>query len=325
MGSPHHLIHHQQKELLIMSNFNSVQLEQAATPDQRASWQKAIEADQRLNGTGFTPASPSVTLGGKVMEIQAGSTTGNDRIINRGVQSADVAFIRPGRVTIGGVETSIEAAIAGGFMTREQASSGFKQPVQPTVQAGTGTEQANKEAPKATTEQPTTEAAQVAVEAGKVLDSLDQAIGSHAVDMALDGAVESGDLPEDGLPEGVTNEHVEAVVAGYTAQANNTLAHVGASVTMLEETLTDDELRDARRATVQNNADLMHDLGRQAVERLARMPESDPSAFAEMMEGMTPAERRALRQTDRGEWTVSVPGYPEMSFAAAVRTGIVRV
>ncbi|TCV55149.1 hypothetical protein [Agrobacterium tumefaciens] len=308
-----------------MSNFHSIQLEQAATPEQRASWQRALEAEQRINGTAFTPASPTATIGGKVMEIQAGTTSGNDKFISRGVQSADVSFTSPGRVMIGGVETTIEGAIAAGLMTREEAASGFKQPVQPKAQAGAGTEQATKEAPKATTEEPATEAAQAAAEAGKVLDSLDQAIGSHAVDMALESAAESGEMPEDGLPEGVTSEHVAAVVAGYTAQANDTLSHVGASVSMLEETLTDAELRDARRATVQNNADLMHDLGRQAVERLARMPETNPDAFAEMMEGMSPAERSVLRQKPRGEWTVAIPGYPEMSFAAAVRTGIVRV
>jgi len=308
-----------------MSNFHSIQLDQAATPEQRASWQRALEAEQRINGTAFTPASPTATIGGKVMEIHAGTTSGNDGTIQRGVQSAVVSFTNPGRVMIGGVETTIESAIAAGLMTREQASTGFKQPVQPKAQAGAGTEQATKETPKATTEEPTTEAAQAAAEAGKVLDSLDQAIGSHAVDMALDSAVDSGDLPEDGLPEGVTIEHIEAVVAGYTAQANDTLAHVGASVTMLEETLTDRELRDARRATVQNNAELMHDLGRQAVERLARMPETNPDAFAEMMEDMDPTERGVLRQSPRGEWTVAIPGYPEMSFAAAVRTGIVRV
>lgn len=309
-----------------MSNFHSIQLEHAATPEQRASWQRALEAEQRINGTAFTPASPTATIGGKVMEIHAGTTSGNDRIVNHGVQSADVtSAMKAGRVMIGGVETTIESAIAAGLMTREEAAAGFKQPVQPKAQAGAGTEQATKETPKATTEEPATEAAQAAAEAGKVLDSLDQAIGSHAVDMALDSAVDSGDLPEDGLPEGVTSEHVEAVVAGYTAQANDTLAHVGASVTMLEETLTDNELRDARRATVQNNAELMHNLGRQAVERLARMPETNPDAFAEMMEDMDPTERGVLRQSPRGEWTVAIPGCPEMSFAAAVRTGIVRV
>lgn len=310
-----------------MSNFHSIQLEQAATPEQRASWQRALEAEQRINGTAFTPASPTATIGGKVMEIHAGTTSGNDRVINHGVQSADVtAAMKAGHVIIGGIETTIESAIAAGLMTREEATAGFKQPVQPKAQAGAGTEQATKETPKATTEEPATEAAQAAAEAGKVLDSLDQAIGSHAVDMALNSVVEDGYLPETGeLPEGVDQGHVFAVMAGYVAQAQSTLSDVGSSVSMLMETLTDDELRDARRATVQNNAELMHNLGRQAVERLARMPERDPEGFAEMMEGMSPEERSVLNQTARGEWTVFIPGYPEMSFAAAVRNGIVRV
>jgi hypothetical protein len=91
------------------------------------------------------------------------------------------------------------------------------------------------------------------------------------------------------------------------------------------ELCTDDELRDARRATIHNSSERLEEIGRAAVERLASLPMRDPEEFAERLEGMSTAERKALRRTANGEWTVTVPGYPEMAFGAAVRTGIVKL
>src|SRR5690606_8554959 len=121
-------------------------------------------------------------------------------------------------------------------------------------------------------EETASQAAQAAKEAGEVLDSLDQTLGAHVVDTALDEVIESGYLPEaDELPEGADLGHVIKVMAGYVAQANSVLADAGASVPLLMETLDDDELRDARRATVKNDPDRMKELGRVAVDRLSRM------------------------------------------------------
>lgn len=308
-----------------MGNVTTTVLDHATTPEQREAWAKALDAENRRNGTAFIPAEPSVTLGGKVTEIHAGSA--NDHHRSYGVQTVTASpGLRPGHVVIGGVETTVEAAIAAGLMTREEAAQGFKQPVQSQAKAGTGDDKATKEASEVDREETASEAAQAAKEAGEVLDSLDQTLGAHVVDAALDEVIESGYLPEaDELPEGADLGHVIKVMAGYVAQANSVLADAGASVPLLMETLDDEELRDARRATVKNDPDRMRELGRVAVDRLARMPELDPEGFAEMLEGMSPAERKCLTQNARGDWIVSIPDKPAMGFGAAVRMGFVRV
>lgn len=137
---------------------------------------------------------------------------------------------------------------------------------------------------------------------------------------------DSGYIPDaNQLPEGVTSAQVESIVAGYVAAADNALSTVKSSVDMLMETLTDGELREARLATIMNDTTKMQHLGRQAVDRLSMLPERNPQAFAEMIEGMSPNERKALSQNSRGDWVVTVPGRKPMGFAFAVKEGIVRV
>jgi hypothetical protein len=67
-------------------------------------------------------------------------------------------------------------------------------------------------------------------------------------------------------------------------------------------------------------------LGKLAVDRLAQMPTNDPETFLQMVTDMDPKTRDMIRH-DRssGEWIVTVPGRPEMSYGAAVRLGIVKV
>ncbi|WP_415393456.1 hypothetical protein [Paracoccus sp. SJTW-4] len=113
--------------------------------------------------------------------------------------------------------------------------------------------------------------------------------------------------------------------AGFMAQAENTLSGVGANVALLSEFCTDDELRQARQATVFGASDRLQEIGKAAVERLARMPEQDPEGFREMVEGMTAEERKMLHKRDDGGWTLRAPGHPEMSFGAAVLAGLVRI
>jgi hypothetical protein len=104
------------------------------------------------------------------------------------------------------------------------------------------------------------------------------------------------------------------------------LSGVGASVNMLMETLSPDELRDARRATVAGDSVKLQHLGSRAVEMLASMPTADPEAFSEMVEAMThEKERAALSRAENGDWLVTIPGKAPMNFGAAVRAGIVRV
>ncbi len=242
--------------------------------------------------------------------------------------------LAPGRVMIGGIETDIESAIASGLITREQAAFGsFNPPVQQQPKAVTGQQDAGQQDQSSVRKdagdqsEKLTEEARQAKEASDTLNTLDATIGAAAVDAALAEVVDSGYIPEDGsLPEGVTIADVIKVHAGYVAQANNQLAEVGASVDMLMDFCNSDELRDARQATIHGSHDRLQEIGRAAVERLATLPQSDPDQFAERLEGMTKAERACLRQhKNTGEWIVSIPGKPAMSYGAAVRMGLVRL
>ncbi|AWX92612.1 hypothetical protein DPM13_03685 [Paracoccus mutanolyticus] len=52
----------------------------------------------------------------------------------------------------------------------------------------------------------------------------------------------------------------------------------------------------ARQATVGQDRDTLKELGRMAQDRLARLPEKNPEAFADMIADMDPKERAALHQ-----------------------------
>lgn len=244
--------------------------------------------------------------------------------------------LRPGHVVIPGVgETTIEAAINAGLLPQGWTpQQGFKQPVAgDNLTAGGHTQ---KGAQKATegqrdgAEVDTDEATfasqkAAAEEAGRLLDAIDQSHGAAVTDAAISEVVETGYVPDE-LPEGVEPSAVDKIVAGYVAATNATLAETGASVPILMETLSDDELREARSAAVSNDPVKMKHLGRIAMTRLEQLPQTDPDGFREMLEGMTPAERKMLTQDDNsGQWVLRIPGRQPMSYGAAVRAGIIRV
>lgn len=144
----------------------------------------------------------------------------------------------------------------------------------------------------------------------------------------LEAVAESGDIESimDRLPEGFQAVQAKQVMAGYVAQANHTLSAVGSTVPMLEEFLDDDELRNARRATLSNSPDMLHELGRAAVDRLAALPQKDPKAFQEMVDGMDAKSKEMLRyDRQRGAWIMTMPDGSKMSYGAAVRMGIITV
>lgn len=236
---------------------------------------------------------------------------------------------RAGFIEVPGMgETPIEAAKAAGLIPtgwKEGDPLPFDHPADARkVDAGTPTPKVAQDHPDDAGDD-TLEAHRIKVANG-VIEKATAVHGGDIVMAAFDAVAESGEMPETGLPAGVTETMAQQVLAGYVAQANGALAASGASVALLQNVLTDDELRTARRVTIAGmNGDLEH-LGRVAVERLAKVPEEDPEGFADMIAGMNPKERKALRQDLRsGEWRVNVPGHPEMSFGAAVRMGIVRV
>lgn len=330
-----------------MANFESAQIGSNQTAEERDRLRNQLDWENRRFNQ---PSAPSVTIGGKVSSVVM---DGSGNAVSAGTSDVVTAVASPyraDRVIIGGVETSREAAIAAGLI-KPETPLGFKQPAAQTPPAGSsaldngavmaggldrqtlqqlhgaGDQRQPAEAPKAAAGDDGTTGRQAAADAAsQTLEGIAQRYGSHVVDAGLSEAVESGSLPgTEQLPEGVTQEHVERVVAGYVAVADDMLSEVGASVALLTETLSADELREARRATLAgDNLKLQH-YGRQAVERLASLPTRDPAGFADMVQNMRPDERKALRQTPNGDWKVSLPDGREMSFGTAVRQRVVRI
>lgn len=292
---------------------------QAAAPqpqDPMMGWRPAAEIAQRHEVT--------INQGGEI--TSANSTT---RV--SGHNTFTISQPRPGFVDVPGMgETTVEAAKAAGLIPRtwqEGDALPFDGPAkaaQKGTEAGTreGTENADDEGDK----KELSVAEHRAKVAGEILDNVDKALGAAVTDAMIERAVETGELPLDMLPKGFTETQMKQVEQGYIAQADSVLAPVGASVTMLQEFLDEGELLQARRYTLAGSKDDLADLGRKAVDRLATLPKTDHEGFLSMLSDMPQRERQCIRQDSKtGEYRVTVPGHPEMSFGAAVRLGLVRV
>ncbi|MBI6629731.1 hypothetical protein [Pontibaca salina] len=253
--------------------------------------------------------------------------------------TATVPTINPGMIHIPGFgETTVEAAKAGGFLPQSFKAgdpSPFDVPAQALSSTSAGNDATNSnevdqnddEKGENGEKEALSDAERIVSKAGEVLDSIDQAHGAEVTDQHMNDAVEAGDYDADNLPEGVTPAMAEQVMQGYIAQADNTLSEVGSSVSALQETLTDDELRQARRATLDKNTDELQRLGKLSIDRLVSMPERDPEGFLELLDGMSSEDRALLVQDKKsGEWRLkSAPGQPEVSFGAAVRIGFIKL
>ncbi|QBJ23418.1 hypothetical protein [Haematobacter massiliensis] len=246
-----------------------------------------------------------------------------------------VAFpLPPGHVRIGGLETTVTAAITAGLLPANW-KAGDPVPFDGTSGAN-GVHKPTPEAPnaaqkdtKGSVDEHMTPREQVwkghVDEASRVLHGVSQLHGPSVTDHHVANAAERGEIDAASLPEGVSVEMAQAVYRGYAAQANNDLASVNASVDLLTEMLGADELRLARKAVVMGDKDHLRSLGHAAVERLSQEPQKDPERFLTRLEGMPAAERKCLYQNkNTGEWMVTLPGRQPMSFGAAVRLGIVK-
>lgn len=315
-----------------MGNF--IEVNTPPTPEEMVQLEKHLSADLGNNrgpSPGFVPKA--VLTGGSVeVTIRDGKQTVTTRTRPLNGNTAYAAQpTRPGHVILPGLgETTIAAAIAGGLLpqgwTPEQ---GFDKPAEGKAGNPAGTHNQTARSNETNTDAAApgiTPAMKASVaEAGNILDRADQIIGPDLTTQHLAAMAESGVISADGLPEGITQADVEKVYAGFTAQCNATLADVGANVAMLQEMLDDDQLRAARHATVRQNPDVLKQLGEIATGRLARLPETDPDAFADLVAGMNARERAVLHHSmETKSWSVRIPGQPEMSFALAVRRGIVR-
>lgn len=260
--------------------------------------------------------------------IQSGVITSATSSRKDGSSTAYAKQVTPGFIEIPGLgQTPIAAAKAGGILPQNWVE-GQPLPFDDAPKA------AQKGTPKGDPEDTAEDAAKdsheahIAKLAGGVLDQVDKAHGAAVTDALIEQVAESGD-PEsilDQLPKGFQAVQVKQVMAGYIAQANTTLAVVGSSVPMLEEMLTDDELRNARRATLAKSDDMLQDLGRMAVDRLAKLPQTDPETFQDMVDAMDPKTKDMLRfDRNRAEWVLTMPDGNKITYGAAVRMGIIRI
>lgn len=287
--------------------------------DAPAAMEAAERAREAHRNAPSTP--PTVQTNRKVqVDIAANGAVTTRDLGNRQAQ-LDIQ-VRPGNIIIPGIgETSIEAARLAGLLP-----PGFEQPV------GGMTKPAPAGAPQAAPQQQQEQQPAKAAGAADATDTAEATIGAlvgkiggEAVETGIWQVAETGDL--DSIPEGVDEKQVSSIVEGFVLQANNVLKAAGAgSVGMLNETLTDAELRDARMATITNDAEKLAHFGKMALGRMEAMPYQSPDAFADLIADMPAAERKALVfNEDRKEWTVKLPGRDAMSFGQAVRAGIVRV
>jgi len=251
-------------------------------------------------------------------------------IEDNGFRSASIsAPPPPGHIRIGGTITSIEAALAAGLIDAADIPSLGKngdvveqRHAQALAQrsadrhiAATGNQDADDPNPL---DAGTTAAVDAAT---NILTGFAQMYGVDAVEGGLAASIISGEVPEN-LPEGMTAAQARTVHAGYVASANHTLREVGSSVGTLTEMLNDQELETVRRSVVYGDTAGVKHYGQLAQDRLARMPETNPEAFAELMAGL-PREQRPVKSSIGGYY-LRLDNGTEIGWATAVRQGRVR-
>ncbi len=295
-----------------MSTFSSFQITSAPTPDELASMQRQAEAPriaQEARNTG----------GGKSrITYQGGAQTVQDLSV-RQVQMSRV--VPSDRIVINGTETTRAAAIAAGVLVDDSGGANADsadplpagQPDAPKTGNAADIEDAEREAAP--------EAVAAVQAAGAAMNDIIATVGPTAANAYLQAGASEGAIPEN-LPEGVTQAQAEAVIDGYIASAGHTLAGAGSSVPMVQEMLTENELAIARRATVSGDKGLLRNLGQQARTRLEMLPTEAPDRMAQLLEGMSPGDRKMLSQRD-GKWVLTTPS-GQMSWGTAVRQGLIK-
>ena len=183
---------------------------------------EAAAARRSAPQNGFRPAALTsdrhevIIRGGQVAEVKSASKT-------LGVPTGYAEQSRPGFVKIPGAgETTIAAAKAAGFLPHTW-QEGDKLPFDDAPQRGS--DKTTKATPDDTEKAPDTPKELTVAEhrakvAGELLDRADKALGAEVTDSFLNAAVESGELPEEGLPEGFTPTMVKQVIkAAVVAKA----------------------------------------------------------------------------------------------------------
>jgi hypothetical protein len=222
-----------------------------------------------------------------------------------------------------GTVTSIEAARAGRILDQaievnERFDKGTPHRTAPQASPQSKAEGAGNQNDKQSARGAPGEGDAVA-KAVATLNQATEVLGADTVQALQHDVISSGELPAE-LPQGVSREGLDVVVAGYTAEANATLSGTGASVETLTGMLTEHELADARMSVFQGNDARLQELGREANKRLQLLPERDPASMKELTAGW-PHEVKIVVRGD--ETWVETPGW-KMPWAAAVRAGKVK-
>ncbi|MBB4378456.1 hypothetical protein [Bradyrhizobium sp. SBR1B] len=276
---------------------------------QLASEQAARVSSPSLVRTN-TATNASVTMSQGKASIVSGSTH----------RATAVSSPRPGMVTVNGMTTTIEAAKAAGLISQDY---------QPGFNAGVAAAPHSNQQQAQVQQQPqsndentikaTAEQAKAITASTAAIKQANEAIGNFAVSSLLEDAVVSGGIPTT-PPRGVSAEQVSAVVAGFEAQANAVLSETGASVSLLNDMLTESELRAARLATYRGNDRELRDLGNKAMDRLTKLP-NDPALFKAMTADWH--DIQIIRGQD-GDTLVRAPGWPKaISWSAAVKQRLI--
>lgn len=217
-----------------------------------------------------------------------------------------------------GMVTSLEVAEAAGMMAHVVEGGeprGFKQeaPNQIAPKAASGNESKGQDSGGEVG------GGDPIAKATDALNKVTEALGTETVQSLQQDVVASGEMPSE-LPHGVTQDMADAVVAGYTAQADAVLKDTGANVETMLAMLSDNELADARVSVFTNNDVGLQALGREAAGRLQTLPEHNPALLKELTANW-PAEAKIV-QRGRDTW-VETPGW-KMPWAAAVRAGKIK-
>jgi hypothetical protein len=299
------------RETMSTTNYQSMRIDAAPTADELQAMRDAAEAP-RASVQVNTGGGGRVTFrnGQEIVETDAGT------------QRLEIAApLRPGHVLINGVETTVAGAKAAGLLPEDYQEGTPRHP-QDAARSPAGSSNDGDKAEESNTPDADTPAAIKAAS-----DILNRAVEGHGVDVVestLMATAETGELPET-LPEGVTADDAKAVYDGYVAQAEATLAEVGASVPMLDEMLTDEELKAARQATFFRDHGRLQALGQEAQRRLELLPMNDPDLHRELV-GTLPQEwREKVAKDQNGNWSIDLgKPYGRMSWGTAVRAGFIR-
>lgn len=199
-----------------MSDFTRIHIDEAPTSEELARMRNAAEAPK---------AAPTVRTGGfSSISISDGKPT---YVVDRHAIRVETPHIDPNLVTIHGITTTRQAAIAAGMLSPDGEPNLGK------LEAGASEDASLRQ--QSENEQKSESQGQTEIDnATETLTKIAEVLGAETVEAYVLATAESGEIPEK-LPQGVTMQQAQTAMAGYVAQAENALGKAGASIALLQE------------------------------------------------------------------------------------------